>query len=153
MILVNKAELLQSCLTLCNPMDCSPPSSSVHRIFQARILEWVAMPSSKGSSSVAQQVKNLSAVKETQEMWVQVLSQEDSCLKNPMDRGAWQAMVHGLQRVRHDWKTKLILVNNRIFVMLLELSTGKNNLKVFHSLLFYINLGTFILLKFLIPRH
>ena len=102
MILVNKAELLQSCLTLCNPMDCSPPSSSVHGIFQARILEWVAMPSSKGSSSVAQQVKNLSAVKETQEMWVQFLSQEDSCLKNPMDRGAWQAMVHGLQRVRHD---------------------------------------------------
>ena len=96
MILVNKAELLQSCLTLCNPMDCSPPSSSVHRIFQARILEWVAMPSSKGSSSVAQQVKNLSAVKETQEMWVQFLSQEDSCLKNPMDRGAWQAMVHGV---------------------------------------------------------
>ena len=102
MILVNNAELLQSCLTLCNPMDCSPPSSSVHGISQARILEWVAMPSSKGSSSVAQQVKNLSAVKETQEMWVQFLGQEDSCLKNPMDRGAWQAMVHGLQRVRHD---------------------------------------------------
>ena len=137
MILVNNAELLQSCLTLCNPMDCSPPSSSVHGIFQARILEWVAMPSFKGSSSVAQQVKNVSAVKETQEMWVQFLGQEDSCLKNPMDRGAWQAMVRGLQRVRHDWETKLILVNSRIFIMLLELSTGKNNLKVFHSLLFY----------------
>ena len=35
---------------LCNPMDCSPPGSSVHRILQARILEWVAMPSSRGSS-------------------------------------------------------------------------------------------------------
>ena len=34
----------QSCLTLCNPMDCSPPDSSVHRIFQARILKWVAFP-------------------------------------------------------------------------------------------------------------
>ena len=33
----------QSCLTLCNPMDCSPPGSSVHRILQARILEWVAI--------------------------------------------------------------------------------------------------------------
>ena len=32
----------QSCQTLCNPMDCSPPGSSVHGIFQARILEWVA---------------------------------------------------------------------------------------------------------------
>ena len=31
-------------------MDCSPPGSSVHGIFQARILEWVAMPSSRGSS-------------------------------------------------------------------------------------------------------
>ena len=33
----------QSCLTLCDPMNCSPPGSSVHRIFQARILEWVAI--------------------------------------------------------------------------------------------------------------
>ena len=35
----------QSRPTLCNPMDCSPPGSSVHRILQARILEWVAIPS------------------------------------------------------------------------------------------------------------
>ena len=34
----------------CNPMDCSPPGSSVHGIFQARILEWVAVSSSRGSS-------------------------------------------------------------------------------------------------------
>ena len=40
----------QSCWTLCDPMDCGPPDSSVHGIFQARILEWVAMPSSKVSS-------------------------------------------------------------------------------------------------------
>ena len=44
------AELLQLCPTLCDPMDCSPPGSSVRGIFQARILEWVAMPSSRGSS-------------------------------------------------------------------------------------------------------
>ena len=36
-------------LTLCNPMDCRPPGSSVHRIFQARILEWVVISSSRGS--------------------------------------------------------------------------------------------------------
>ena len=41
---------LQSCLTLGDPVDCSPPSSSVLGILQARILEWAAMPSSKGSS-------------------------------------------------------------------------------------------------------
>ena len=40
----------QSCLTLRNPMDCSAPGSSVHGILQARILEWVAMPFSRGSS-------------------------------------------------------------------------------------------------------
>ena len=37
------AKLLQSCLTLCDTMDSSPPGSSVHRILQARILEWVAI--------------------------------------------------------------------------------------------------------------
>ena len=40
----------QSCLTLCNTMDCSPPGSSVHEILQERILEWVATPFSRGSS-------------------------------------------------------------------------------------------------------
>ena len=40
----------QSCPTLCDPRDCSPPGSSVHGLLQARILEWVAMPSSRGSS-------------------------------------------------------------------------------------------------------
>ena len=40
----------QLCLTLCDPTDCSSPGSSVHNIFQARIVEWVAMPSSRGSS-------------------------------------------------------------------------------------------------------
>ena len=38
------AKLLQSCPTLCDPMNCSPPGSSVHGMLQARILEWVAMP-------------------------------------------------------------------------------------------------------------
>ena len=40
----------QSCPTLCDPMDCSLPDSSVHGIVQARILEWVAIPFSRGSS-------------------------------------------------------------------------------------------------------
>ena len=38
------AKLLQPCMTLCNPMDCSPADSSVHGILQARILEWVVCP-------------------------------------------------------------------------------------------------------------
>ena len=40
----------QSCLTLCHPMDCSPPGSSVHGILWVRILEWVAIPFSRGCS-------------------------------------------------------------------------------------------------------
>ena len=39
----------QSCLTLCDPLDCSMPVSSVQGIFQARVLAWVTIPSSKGS--------------------------------------------------------------------------------------------------------
>ena len=43
------ANLLRLCLTLCNPMDCNPTDSSARGISQARILGWVAMPSSRGS--------------------------------------------------------------------------------------------------------
>ena len=43
-------KLLESSPSLCDPMDCAPPGSPVHGILQARILEWVVMPSSRGSS-------------------------------------------------------------------------------------------------------
>ena len=45
-----KVLVSQLCLTLCDTMDCSLPGSSVHKILQARILEWVAIPFSKASS-------------------------------------------------------------------------------------------------------
>ena len=45
-----RAKSLQSCLTLCDPMDCTLPGSSAHGILQARILKWVAIPFSRGSS-------------------------------------------------------------------------------------------------------
>ena len=45
-----ESEVAQSCLTLCDPIDYSLPSSSVHGILQARIVEWVAFPFSRGSS-------------------------------------------------------------------------------------------------------
>jgi len=51
------AQLLQSCPVLSDPMDCSLPSSSVHGILQERILEWVAMPSSRGSSQPRNQTR------------------------------------------------------------------------------------------------
>ena len=45
-----KVWVTQSGLTLCNPMDCSPPDSSVHGTLQAKLLEWVAIPFSRGTS-------------------------------------------------------------------------------------------------------
>ena len=50
-----KVLVAQPCPTLYNPMDCSPPGSPVHEILQARILEWVAIPFSKGSSQPSDQ--------------------------------------------------------------------------------------------------
>ena len=47
----------QLCLTLCDPMDCSPPGSSVHGILQARILEWIAISFSRGSSQLRDQTQ------------------------------------------------------------------------------------------------
>ena len=45
-----ECEVVQSCPTLCDPMDCSLPGSSVHGIFQTIVLEWIAISFSKGSS-------------------------------------------------------------------------------------------------------
>ena len=58
------AKSLQSCLTLCDPVDYSPPGSSVHEILQARILKWVAMPPSMGSSWSRDQphISNISCI-------------------------------------------------------------------------------------------
>ena len=44
--------LMQSCLTVCDPVVCSPPGSSVHEVLQAGILEWIATPSFRGSSKL-----------------------------------------------------------------------------------------------------
>ena len=45
-----KVLVVQVCLTLCDPMECSLPGSSVHGVLQARVLEWVAIPFFRGSS-------------------------------------------------------------------------------------------------------
>ena len=46
----SESEITQLCLTLCDYMDCSLPGSSIHGIFQARVLEWGAISFSRGSS-------------------------------------------------------------------------------------------------------
>ena len=47
---MKESEVAQSCPALCDPMDCSPPGFSIHGIFQAWVLEWVAISFSRGSS-------------------------------------------------------------------------------------------------------
>ena len=82
-----ESEVAQSCPTLRDPMDCSPPGSSIHGIFQARVLEWGAIAFSRDrlptqyswASLVAQLVKNLLGMWET---WVRSLSWKD-----PLENG------------------------------------------------------------------
>ena len=52
-----KVLVTRLCLTVCDPMECSPPGSSVHGILQAKILEWVAIPFSRGSCWVRGQTR------------------------------------------------------------------------------------------------
>ena len=52
----------QSCPPLCNPMDCSLPGSCVHEIFQARILEWVAISFSRGSSQPSKSLMTVTSL-------------------------------------------------------------------------------------------
>ena len=53
----SESEVTQLCLTHCDPMDCSPPGSSIHGILQARILEWVAISFCRGSSQPNDQTR------------------------------------------------------------------------------------------------
>ena len=81
----------QLCPTLCNPMDCSPLGFSVHGILQARILEWVAMPSG-GSSQPKDQTQvfhiadgffTIWATREAQEYWSGYPMPSPGALHNP----------------------------------------------------------------------
>ena len=103
----------QSCLTVCKPTDCSPPGSSVHGIFQARILEGVAMPSSRGSSwprnqtcvsCIGRQILYHYATREAPYLLSEVewseIAQSCPTLCDPMDYSLPGSSVHGIFQVR-----------------------------------------------------
>ena len=108
----SEREVAQSCPTLSDPMDCSPPGSSVHGIFQARVLEWGAIAFSDFSH-----YSFINAGMKCGKMLCKIflfylfiflvslnLANREgngaplqySCLENPMDGGAWKAAVHGV---------------------------------------------------------
>ena len=114
--------VIQSCLTLCNPTDCSPAGSSAHGILQTRILEWVAIPFSNSLFQycftciwIPARLRGKESTCTTGDAGsIPGLGRSPggghgnplqySCLENPMGRGALQAIVH---RVRKSW-TELI---------------------------------------------
>ena len=110
------AKSLQSCPTLCDPIDGSPPGSPVPEILQGRTLEWVAISFSKAWKWKVK-VKSFSPVWLSVTPWTAThqappsvgFSRQESwngvpfgnplqysCLENPMDRGAWRSTVHGV---------------------------------------------------------
>ena len=92
----------QPCLTLCNPMDCSPPGSSVHGALQARILEWVAILFSR-HPWVSRSPLRISVSSElVQFSSVQFSSVAQSCptLCNPFDSSLPGSSLHGALQAR-----------------------------------------------------
>ena len=63
----SESEVAQSCPTLCDPMDGSPPGSSVHGIFQARVLEWGAIPFSQIGYTPIENVFGVKKIKNKKE--------------------------------------------------------------------------------------
>ena len=98
----SKSEVTESCPTLSDPMDCSLPGSSVHGIFQARVLEWGAIAFSKYNNWPI--LKDMYIKHVCVPTYFNVLGEGNgtplqySCLENPMDGGAWQAVVHGVAK-------------------------------------------------------
>ena len=90
----SESEIAQLCLTLSDPMDCSPPGSSVHGIFQARVLEWGAIPFSNW-------MINLSLIEKLYMTIISLLRQSYKVISHRMS----------MTEIRHTWA--LILVYPR----------------------------------------
>ena len=89
----SESQVAQSCPTLSDPMDYSLPASSVHGIFQARVLEWVAIAFSSNAGNPVSIPGLGRSHGEGNGIPLQY-----SCLGNPINRGAWRATVHGVTK-------------------------------------------------------
>ena len=118
---VQFSSVSQSCLTLCDPMDCNPPGSSVHGILQARTLEWVAISAAVKSLQLCPTLCDpidgsppgspIPGILQARTLeWVAAWTEpracrpglrvQCSCLENPRDRGAWWAAIYGVTQSR-----------------------------------------------------
>ena len=119
-----KSKVTQSCPTLCNPMDSSQPGSSVHGIFQVRILEWVATSFSRGSSQPRNQIRVFHIVGRPftiwatrEQTWVQILSKEFFWVFLPNDI---ISNMSGHLTCHFAWKWALLPLWLYVFLSLLE---------------------------------
>ena len=111
-----KVLVAQSCLTLCDPMDCSPPGCSVRGIHQARILEWVAIPFSRGSSQPRDWTQVSCIARRFFQLW-------DMCIQGMYVGEYWDVMQNTLITV--DWCLKCwnSLNMQQTFMLLLTCQT------------------------------
>ena len=101
------AKSLQSCLTLCDPMGCSPPGSTVHGILQARILEWVAISSSRGSRLLLWQAGSLPLAPPGNPMIIVILQFK---IGETEAQGAEITVHHTSKKwLKYDWRPMVFL--------------------------------------------
>ena len=125
----SESEVAQSYLTLSDPMDCSLPGSSVHGIFQARLLESGA---NSGKELICQ-------CRRCKSLWfhpsVGSPGEENSnllqysCLENPTDRGAWRAAVHGVAK---SWTRLSNWARRKRYALEVWTCRGKSFLPMYH---------------------
>ena len=95
------SEVAQLCLTLCDPMDCSRPGFSVHGVFQASVLEWVAISFSRGSSQPRARTQFSRIVDRRFTVWKErKVAQSCPTLCDPMDCSRPGFSVHGIFQAR-----------------------------------------------------
>ena len=103
---MHESEVAQSCPTLSNPMDCSPPVSSIHEILQARVLAWASISTRPHSKESTSKAGDAGDIRDSGSIpgWGRSPgggcgnSLQYSCLEISKDRGAWPAIVHGITK-------------------------------------------------------